>query len=331
MQSRGYDGFGGQRSGEGVDGVRVVVVGGTNTDIAGFANGPLVARDSNPGHARISSGGVGRNIAENLALLGASAHEVHLITAFGDDHNARELAERCRAAGVDVAASVTVPDMPGSVYLAIMDEHGDMALALSDMRPLDALTPAAFDLPIRRELLASADLVVVDANIPAETLVWLAGNVSAPLVLDAVSVAKAPRALGVLSDVRALKASGLEAGVLLGREVRNRDEAEEAARDLVALGVSGAFVTAGAFGVAWADAGGSGRLPAPDVPEVVNATGAGDAFAAGMAHAILEGMPVRAVAAFGSACAAIALESEATVNPRMSAEWAISRMEEMLT
>jgi sugar/nucleoside kinase (ribokinase family) len=50
-----------------------------------------------------------------------------------------------------------------------------------------------------------------------------------------------------------------------------------------------------------------------------------------MAYAILEGMPVRGVAAFGSACAAIALESEATVNPRMSAEWAISRMEEMLT
>jgi len=306
-------------------------VGGANTDVAGFTAAPLVPRDSNPGHVHVSSGGVGRNIAENLARLTADRHAVHLITAFGDDHNGRELARQCRAAGIRIEGSITAGGVPGSVYLAIMDERGDMALALNDMRALDAITPGALAAPERRELLEGADLVVADTNVPAETLVWLAENLTAPLVLDAVSVAKAPRAAAVVPKLRAVKGNGLEAGVLLGREVRNRDQSEAAARDLVARGAGSAFVTAGAFGVAWADARDSGRVPGPAVPSVTNATGAGDAFAAGIALAILEGMSTREAATLGSACAAITLDSESTVNPLISAAVAAARMKEMLS
>ena len=60
----------------------VVVVGGVNIDIAGIPSQPLVPRDSNPGLVRMSLGGVGRNIAHNLSLLGV---EVKFITAFGED------------------------------------------------------------------------------------------------------------------------------------------------------------------------------------------------------------------------------------------------------
>jgi len=304
---------------------RVVVVGGANTDIAGLSDAPLVARDSNPGHVRASAGGVARNIAENLARLGA---ETHLVTAFGGDHNGRELAETCRDSGIDVEGSLTVASLPGSVYLSIMDEGGDMALALSDMRPLDAVTPEALEM--RAHIFDTADLVVADTNLPAESLVWLVENARVPIVLDAVSVAKATRAKVVLSRLHTVKASGLEAGALLGREIRNRDQAEEAARELVALGVTAAFVTTGAFGVAWADAAESGHLASPNIVEIRNATGAGDAFAAGIAYATLEAWPTLKAAAFGSACAALALESEETVSARMSRDLAMARMEAML-
>lgn len=304
---------------------RVVVVGGANTDIASFADAPLIFRDSNPGHVRISAGGVGRNIAENLTRLGVDAH---LVTALGGDDNARRLLQECRDVGVGVEGSLAVPELPGSVYVSIMDEGGDMVLALSDMRTLDALTPEV--LQMRAHILDAADLVVADTNLPAESLVWLAENTRVPLVLDAVSVAKAPRAVPVLPLLHTVKASGFEAGVLLGREVRNRDHAEAAARELVALGVRTAFVTTGAFGVAWADVSGSGHLGSPNVAEVRNATGAGDAFAAGVAYATLETWPTLEAAAFGSACAVVALESEETVSERMSLELARSRMEAIL-
>ena len=49
----------------------IAVVGGVNIDVGGRSFAPLVAGDSNPGVIRTSLGGVGRNIAHNLALLGA--------------------------------------------------------------------------------------------------------------------------------------------------------------------------------------------------------------------------------------------------------------------
>ena len=60
----------------------VTVIGGVNVDIVGFPNSPLVAQDSNPGTIRVSFGGVGRNIAENIVKLGVPTK---LLSAIGDD------------------------------------------------------------------------------------------------------------------------------------------------------------------------------------------------------------------------------------------------------
>ena len=63
-------------------GVYAAVVGGVNMDIGGRSYGNLVAADSNPGVVTMSLGGVGRNIAHNLALLG---DDVRMLKDFGDD------------------------------------------------------------------------------------------------------------------------------------------------------------------------------------------------------------------------------------------------------
>ena len=60
----------------------VAVVGGVNIDIGGRPLQPLIERDSNPGKVLISLGGVGRNIAHNMSLLGLN---VRFLTAFGND------------------------------------------------------------------------------------------------------------------------------------------------------------------------------------------------------------------------------------------------------
>ena len=83
-----------------------VVVGGVNLDIGGRPFAPLVAADSNPGRVRMSLGGVGRNIAHNLALLGV---DVRLLTAFGDDLNAQRIAASCGELGIDISQCLTVP------------------------------------------------------------------------------------------------------------------------------------------------------------------------------------------------------------------------------
>lgn len=302
---------------------RVVVVGGANTDIVGRSFEPLIGHDSNPGYVRLSSGGVGRNIAENLARLGV---EVELVTALGGDNNAAQLADGCRQAGVGLEAAYVARELPGSLYLAILDEGGDMALALNDMRALERLTPAV--LAERSATFAGADLVVLDANPHPDSLAWIARAVSAPLLLDPVSAAKAPRALEILDRLAALKCNALEAAALLGSEVPSSHlRIEHASQRLMDLGVGAVYLTAGPDGVHYRDEDESGWLPAPGV-EVANATGAGDAFSAGVAAGMLEGFSARRCALLGSALAGLTLASEQTVSDRITWETVRAASEE---
>jgi pseudouridine kinase len=306
---------------------RVIVVGGANLDVFGFSAATLSMRDSNPGCIQDSPGGVARNIAENLARLGC---ETHLITAFGSDANSIQLADSCTSDGILIEASLIVDHIPGSRYLAILDDAGDLALAVSDMRALDYLTPSA--LSDRRTLLDSADLIVADTNLPAETLVWLARESQAPLLLDPVSARKASRAAAALPQVNTLKLNSLEAGTLLGRKVDpdSEDEVVCAVDDLVGLGVERVFLTLGPLGVLARDTHGTARI-GPGVVQVANATGAGDAFTAGVAYAMLEGLALEESAAFGSAMAAIALTSTRTVSESINLTAVRSAMKEMLS
>jgi pseudouridine kinase len=306
-------------------GASVVVVGGANTDIVGVSSSALLPADSNPGHIRASPGGVGRNVAENLVRLGVPTS---LISAFGGDEAGLRLMDACRAAGIDVSASIVADDLPGAHYLAILDERCDMALAVNDMRVLDLVTPEALSEPVRRALLADADLVVVDTNLPAASLEWLAANVTAPIVLEPVSAAKAGRAVGILSRLAAVTPNAAEAAVLLGHDVEGAPGALAAARELVERGVGEAFVTCGDAGTAWADARSCGTTRAPHVT-VANASGAGDAFCAGVAWAMLGGAGPREAAPVGTALASIALTDEDTVSRRVSPEAARAAAKEL--
>ena len=284
---------------------RITVVGGANTDVVGMPDGVFVARDSNPGHVRVSPGGVARNVAENLARLGA---EVRFITAFGSDAPSAALEDECRAAGIDTTFSVRVPDMPGCSYLAVMDETGDLVGAINDMRALDALTADS----LAAAAFAGADAVVLDSNLQPDTIarvVALAGD--APVVLDPVSTVKGPRAAEALARIGAIKANRAEAELLAG--VRGAREAAEA---LVAAGVGWAFVTLGVEG-AWCASAEDAFALAPADARAINATGAGDAFTAGIAWGIATGLGIRQTAALARRLSGLALESERTVSERV--------------
>ena len=65
---------------------------------------------------------------------------------------------------------------------------------------------------------------------------------------------------------------------------------------------------------------GDERLHLPNLPgQMVNTTGCGDAFMAAIGWAYLEGMDLKETAMAGLAAGVIAMESEETINPAMSA------------
>lgn len=290
----------------------VTVVGGVNVDIGGRPRAPLVARDSNPGAVHSSLGGVGRNIAHNMALLGL---DVRLLTAFGDDLNAQKLAASCGELGIDISQSPVIPGGRTSTYLFINDEQGDMVLAVSDMEIYDHLTPQV--LAQRRKLLDGSQVVVLDTNIPAGSIAWLAENCPAPLFADPVSTAKAAKLKPVLGKLHTLKPNRLEAELLSGVPITDNASLNQAADALLETGLRRVFISLGAEGVFAADHNGRVQLPClPAAP--VNATGCGDAFMAAIAWAYLQGTDLEDTARAGLAASAIAMEGRETINPAMS-------------
>ena len=197
----------------------VTVVGGVNMDIGGWPGEVPVMQDSNPGVVRMSLGGVGRNIAHNMALLGM---DVRMVTVFGDDINAQKIAASCGELGIDISQSPIIPEGRTSTYLFITDEKGDMALAVSDMEIYKHLTPQM--LAQRQTLLNASQAVVLDTNIPAESIEWLADHCAAPLFADPVSTAKAVKLQPVLGRLHTLKPNRIEAeGLLSGIMLDTRD------------------------------------------------------------------------------------------------------------
>ena len=290
----------------------VVVVGGVNMDIGGRPHGELVAADSNPGQVRMSLGGVGRNIAHNMALMGL---DVRMLTAFGDDMNAQRIAASCGELGIDISQCLTVPGGATSTYLFITDGHGDMALAVSDMEIYEHVTPAF--LAGRARLLQNAQLLVVDTNIPAQSIAWLAENIRLPIFADPVSTAKAEKLRPVLGKLHTLKPNRLEAELLSGVSITDAASLNAAADALLATGLRRVFISLGGDGVFAADH--SGRVHVPCCPgEMVNTTGCGDAGMAAIAWAYLEGTGLEDTARAAMAAGASAMESAETINPDMS-------------
>ena len=298
-----------------------VVVGGVNVDIGGRSFAPLVAADSNPGTVSVSLGGVGRNIAHNMSLLGL---DVRLLTAYGDDLNGERVAASCSELGIDLSHALHVSGANTSTYLYLTDPAGEMALAVSDMAICEKITPAY--LAANLSLLQNAQVVVADANIPAESLAYLAENCGIPLFVDPVSTTKAEKLRPILSKIHTLKPNRLEAELLSGVKIETNADVEKAADKLTELGVHRIFLSLGADGVYAAM--GKERLWLPTIPgQMVNTTGCGDAFMAALVWAYLEGSDLETTARAGLAAGSIAMESPETINPNLSAQALKNRMQ----
>lgn len=284
----------------------VTVIGGANTDICGRPAAAVLSADSNPGRVSVRMGGVGRNIAHDLCLLG---ERVRFFTALGDDPFGRSLRQSCIELGMDMSGSPLLPGQSSSVYLYITDETGEMLLAVNDMGITDCLTPACFA-PYREDICRS-DALVLDGNLPAETLRYLCENVPVPLYADPVSAAKAERLLPVLGRLTCLKPNLAEARRLTGEE-----EPERCVRSLLARGVKRVILSMGSDGLLAGE--GTSLIRQPCAPaDFVNCTGAGDAAMAAAVYAGLHGLGLADTARLCALAGAAAVEREETNPPHL--------------
>jgi ribokinase len=264
----------------------VVVIGSINEDVE-----LRVPRAPKPGETLTAErtarrpGGKGANQAVAAARAGA---RVRMIGRIGADPAGARMLEALRDAHVDTHAVAALPGVPtGTAYITVTAD-GENTIVLE--RGANArLSPG--DVVAERAVLDGAAVMLAQLEVPVDTVtaaVRAAHDAGVRTVVTLAPAQPVPDAL--LAGLDPLLVNEHEAGFLLGDGDGDvAEDPEECARRLLGIGPRSVVITLGGAGAVVADTTGVWRVPAATADEVVDTTGAGDAFAGALAAALAQG------------------------------------------
>ncbi|MBK7895409.1 MAG: carbohydrate kinase family protein [Candidatus Promineifilaceae bacterium] len=296
---------------------QILVVGAILLDSRGKPDAGLAPGTSNPAQIRVTRGGTARNVAENLARLGA---EVRLLSAVGDDLIGHRLVNQTAESGVNIDDVQIIHGENTGAYIAVLEENGSLAVALDDVRVMRHITPGYLDR--HRSLFKEADMVMMDGSLTPDTMatvVRLCQKYKKPLCADPSSARLAYKLRPFLNNLHLVVPNEGEAAELCEVDFEGPDpEASlDLARCLVGKGVSNVVVTLANFGLDYATTSETGYIPA-SYTEMVDATGTGDAVTAAIMFGMLNQLsPIEAIR-LGAAAASLTVQTEETVVPDLS-------------
>lgn len=292
----------------------IVVAGGINVDIKGKAFDRMDIGSSSPGAIEISPGGVGRNIAHNLALLSVPAI---LLSAVGSDAQGLKVLNETADGGVNMDHVLRVESTLTGTYIALLDNAGEMTAALSDMQILNKLDKDYFKAKLA--ILEKASFIICDANLPApsiEFIISIANSCSIPVCLEPVSVKKSLKLKNCLKGIDFITPNLDELAALTGMNAHT-NKAELMAAQLIKSGVRNVITTLGKDGLCYTNAEGSKYFRS--IPTAVaDVTGAGDSLTAGFFYGLMKHRSIEKALLCGIAAAAITIGSKETVSPLLS-------------
>jgi ribokinase len=278
----------------------IVVVGGANMDY--LVRGKALPK---PGETLIGDvfqeapGGKGANQAIAAARLGG---RVAFVARLGGDARGRIMAKRLREEGVNTRYVVRDRKEATGVALILVGEGGEKAILSAPGANLQ------FNVHQVREAaraIQSAAVLLLQLEVPLEAVMLsaqLASGAGRMVVLDPAPAIPLPDEL--LRMVNVIRPNAREAEVLTGVPARDRDSARDAAKRLLERGVGAVAVQAGDEGNLIVTSDNEHWFPKIPV-QSIDATGAGDAFAAALAVALAEGRPWEEAGAWASAAAAL--------------------------
>jgi len=289
----------------------VTVIGAAIMDIIAKSNSRLINWDSNPGKAFQSCGGVGRNIAENLARLSTN---VKLVAALGTDNTGKQLLEVCNEVGIDTSLCQVISGGASSIYIAILDNDGEMAHAIVD----DSAKLNMLHIKEHAATINKSEIIVVDTNLAENEIAAILDMFPGKdIFADAISVTKAVRLKKFIGRFHTIKMNKFEATAITGMEIIDENSLKIAAEYLLLQGLKRIVISLGSEGVFYKTQTEELRhKPTPIDP--VNATGAGDALMAGIVYSSLKKKSAEETLKFSHAMAYEALMSKSTVSPLIS-------------
>lgn len=274
-------------------------IGGAHSDRLGRVGGPFMPGASNPGTMRETTGGGVFNALRTAMRLDVSAS---LISVRGGDAAGQSVEAALQASGIADGSAVFL-DRRTASYTAILSQDGDVIAALADMAIYDAQFARSLRRKSARTLLAAADAVIIDANLPEAAIAQVFDR--APVHAIAVSPAKAVRLRGYLGQLETLFMNRREAAALTG--LAENADASALISALGALGLRQGVITNGAGPVAAFSGADTLSLIPPPTSTPEDVTGAGDALAGAAVAALANGMAFAEALRRGIAAATLAL------------------------
>lgn len=255
---------------------QVVIVGGSVIDLFLYPHQHMKLKDSNPGYLKKSLGGVGRNIAENLARLGL---DVTLITPLGQDTYRDLITSQAKAIGLKIIP-IEIQETPS--YVSIIDEKGEDLIGVALMDEIQNIT---IDQVLKyQSLLDQAELIVLDTNLSESALKGLLKKYNDKAYVDAISGQKAVKLKKILPFIHTLKMNFIEAKTIAGFGDESYEGLNKLGDHFIMKGTQEIFITLGDRGVYYANRDVALSRSSISI-EPINSTGAGDAFFSGVIYA----------------------------------------------
>ncbi len=298
----------------------IVVAGAVFVDVKGFPDGKYISTGRNVGHIEYIHGGVSRNVVENIANLELRPTFLGIVD---DSALGRDVVEKLERHKVDTQYIQTIQNGMGT-WLAVFDNNGDLAGSISqrpNLMPIMDVLEEKGD-----EIFSNADSIVVEIDMDKvliKKIIALAEKYNKKLygVVSNMSIAVERRDL--LQKFSCMICNKLEAGIFFSEdysECTPEEMIDLISQRVVSGKIPSVIVTMGEEGAVYADMyGDKGFCPAKKV-NVIDTTGAGDAFGSGVVCGLTYGNTMKEAVEIGSRLAAAVIVSTENVCPRFLPE-----------
>lgn len=294
----------------------MVVIGTVFVDIKGFPDDLYIPEGRNAGRVEIVHGGVGRNVAEDIANVELRPRFVGMVD---DTAEGAEVLRKLKNHKVNTDYVAVTQDGMG-MWLAVFNNGGDIAGSISKRPTSDAMLRMLEEKG--DEIFADADSIVIEIDLDKElikTVFRYAGKYHKKVYAVVANMSIASQRRDFLQSIDCFVCNAQEAGILFVCDFSGltpEELCEELSRRVVSARIPSMVVTMGSRGAVYADMNGDkGVYPARKV-KVRDTTGAGDAFCAGVAIGLTYGKTMREAVEIGTRLASSVITVSENVCPR---------------
>ena len=294
----------------------IVVIGAVFVDIKGYPEAAFIPTGRNVGKVETIHGGVGRNVAEDIANVELRPTFVSLVDESG---TGIDVIQKLKNHRVNTNYIRTTRDGMGT-WLAVFDNDGDVCASISkrpNLLPIANILDEQGD-----EIFRDADSIIIEIDVDKEIVkrtFKLAKKYQKRVYAVVANMSIALERRDFLQSIDCFVCNIQEAGILFSDDYREKSPEEMVdiiSQKVIAASIPSMIVTMGGQGAVYADLkGDKGFCPARNV-EVKDTTGAGDAFCAGAAIGLTYGKNLAEACDIGAHLAASVIITSENVCPR---------------